>query len=105
MRPINRAYVPQHSLQFSTNCYSSENRLPEFLKSRFLIRANLHLGTGTQKLLKTYQTPSWNRQAYRRLSTSPKAQATVVTANSRKDETGNEMMIDITERAANVSEK
>ena len=44
-------------------------------------------------------------QRCRTLSTSPVSKATIITANPRKDEDGNEMLIEITTGAGNVGPK
>lgn len=88
----------------SASYYSTHTSIPGFLLPAF------------SRGLPAASPSSHNRAAFRRrvlsrvahvehlrsLSTSPAMRAVVVTANPRKDVDGNEMLIDITTRAANV---
>ena len=100
---IVRSNVSKNIKYDSRNRHSPKHPLPEFLVPNFFIHSNPHLGNGPSLSIKARYMLSQRLQACRCFSTSPKPQATAVTANARKDEEGKEMMIDITARAANVS--
>ena len=89
---------------FSASYYSTHTSIPDFLLPAFS-REN----PAVQSLPPIH--PAFQRhrptrlghvEHRRSLSISPATKAVVVTANPRKDVDGNEMLIDITSRAANV---
>ena len=88
----------------STRSYSTHTSIPEFLLPAFS-RENPAVPP-SPPLHPTFQRHVPTRLGHvehrRSLSTSPATKAVVVTANPRKDVDGNEMLIDITTRAANV---
>ena len=88
----------------STSSHSAHSPIPDFLLPAFT------RGTPTSPPL-SHVHPTFRRRVgsraahvehHRSISTSPATRAVVVTANPRKDVDGNEMLIDITTRAANV---
>ena len=88
----------------STSSYSTHTSIPDFLLPAFS-RENPAVPTSPpihpafQRHVPTRLSHAEHRRS---LSTSPATKAVVVTANPRKDVDGNEMLIDITTRAANV---
>lgn len=88
----------------STSHYRTRSSIPDFLLPAFT--------RGTPASLpSSHVHPAFQRRVgsraahvehHRNISTSPAIRAVVVTANPRKDVDGNEMLIDITTRAANV---
>ena len=78
--------------------------IPDFLLPASTTKK--HHATTTSHLHRSFllfpPTSSGHLSQRRMFSASPGAKAAVVTANPRKDEDGNEMLIDITTRAANV---
>ena len=88
----------------STSYYSTHTSIPEFLLPAFsrgntATSPSFHIHSAFQRHVPTRLGHVEHRQS---LSTSAAARAVVVTANPRKDVDGNEMLIDITTRAANV---
>ena len=83
----------------SNGCYIS-GRLADSRGRNFTLIYNT---TTTYPRSQRLALSRWRLQSERRFSLSATARATVVTANPRKDEDGNDMSIDITSRAANVS--
>ena len=88
----------------STSSHSAHLPIPDFLLPAFT------RGTPASPPL-SHVYPAFQRRVgsraahvehHRDISTSPATRAVVVTANPRKDVDGNEMLIDITTRAANV---
>ena len=78
--------------------------LPDFLLPAFTTKEQ-HPSTTSRLHRSILLSPptAWDYLLQRRpFSASPCAKAAVVTANPRKDGDGNEMLIDITTRAANV---
>ncbi len=88
----------------STSYYSTHTSIPDFLLPAFsrgnpAASPSFYIHPAFQQHV---ATRLGNIEHRRSLSTSPTARAVVVTANPRKDIDGNEMLIDITTRAANV---
>ena len=88
----------------STSCYSTHTSIPDFLLPAF--SRGLSAASTSSHVHRPCQSRVPSRvthvQHHRNISTSPAMRAVVVTANPRKDVDGNEMLIDITTRAANV---
>lgn len=85
----------------SSGCHGAQDRMPDFLLPAFTMRVNTALIS-----CQGHRRPPerlWMQSACK-FSASSTAQAVVVTANPRTDDDGNEMVIDITARAANVSQ-
>ncbi|MCJ1392006.1 hypothetical protein MMC18_004873 [Xylographa bjoerkii] len=83
--------------------YSSSEQFPTFLLPAFSQQRQIPSKVVTQrrafsKLLRSTATRPPNLRAF---STSSPRHAVVVTANPRKDDEGNDMLIDITPRASN----
>ena len=88
----------------STSYYSTHASIPDFLLPAFsrgdsAALPSLHIHPTFQRHVPTRFGHTKHRRS---LSTSPATRAVVVTANPRKDVDGNEMLVDITTRAANV---
>lgn len=88
----------------STSCYSTHTSIPDFLLPAF--SRGLPAASPSSNVHRPCQPCVPSRvthvEHHRSISTSPAIRAVVVTANPRKDVDGNEMLIDITTRAANV---
>lgn len=93
--------VTQQHLSTSRYSYTS---VPDFLLPSSITK-NYHASTISYRhrvpLQSAPASPGHPLQR-RMFSASPVAKAAVVTANPRRDEDGNDMLIDITARAANV---
>ena len=88
----------------SASYYSTHTSIPDFLLPAFS-RGNPAALPSFQihPIFQRYVPTRLSHAGHRRsLSTSPAIQAVVVMANPRKDVDGNEMLVDITTRAANV---
>ena len=88
----------------STSYYSNHTSIPDFLLPAFARASptaspSFHIHPAFQRYV---PTRLGHVEHCRSLSTSSATRAVVVTANPRKDVDGNEMLIDITTRAANV---
>ena len=88
----------------STSYYSTHTSIPGFLLPAFSRR--LPAASPSSHIHPAFRRRVPSRvvhiEHHRSLSTSPAIRAVVVTTNPRKDVDGNEMLIDITTRAANV---
>ena len=91
----------QRHLSTSQPCYAS---LPNFLLPPSVIMKNPTFAVSRRHRASTQSAPvTLGHPPQRRMfSATPAASTAVVTANPRKDEDGNDMLIDITSRAANV---
>lgn len=91
----------QRHLSTSQHSYTS---IPDFLLPAFVTKEHHASAMSYRRGLSLQSTPTNpNYPLQRRMfSASLGAKAAVVIANPRKDEDGNEMLIDITARAANV---
>ena len=85
----------------SSTYYSTHTSIPDFLLPAFLTRKPA-VAPSAHACPALRQHPSTNLSYARHFSASLAPKATVVTANPRKDDDGNEMLIDITARAATV---
>lgn len=88
----------------STSYYSTHTSIPDFLLPAFT--RGTPPSSPPSHFHSAFQRHVGSRavhvEHHRNVSTSPAIRAVVVTANPRKDVDGNEMLIDITTRAANV---
>jgi hypothetical protein len=83
------------------NQYSTYASIPDSLLPAFMIRKT-RVAPSYDPHLPLRQLPHTDVSHARHFSASPTPKATIVTANPRKDEDGNEMLIEITARAATV---
>ena len=88
----------------STSYYSTHTSIPDFLLPAFsrgspAASPSFRIHPAFQRHIPTRLGHVEHRRS---LSTSPATRAVVVTTNPRKDVDGNEMLVDITTRAANV---
>ena len=81
---------------YSTHAFIPDFLLPAFMIGKPAATPSFHAFPPPR------QPTSLNISHTRHFSASPATKATVVTANPRKDEDGNEMLIEITARAATV---
>ena len=116
MRPL--VHLAKHELAFARTASRSNQNSPEHRSSSqhfytpipdFFLPASVTKEYHTCAISHRHRTPFPTASAIpghpnqrRMFSASPAAKAVVVTANPRKDEDGNEMLIDITARAAKV---
>ena len=102
-RPAKKTLVNNSNFA-STSYYCTHTSIPGFLLPAF--PRVLPAASPSSHIHPAFRRRVPSRVAHvehhRSLSTSPAMRAVVVTANPRKDGDGNEMLIDITTRAANV---
>jgi len=88
----------------ATSSYSTQASIPEFLLPAFATKRTV-APSFSYNFSPLHQSPATRMrplQQRRNFSASAANRAVVVAANPRRDEDGNEMLIDITARAANV---
>ena len=96
---VTRASSPITSQNFATSAGLPFEPLPELLLP-FLRERPTHLSYNKSR--KSSRLSTSTSQSKRRFSASHISKAVVVTSNPRKDEEGNDMLVDITSRAATV---
>ncbi|KAL2057724.1 hypothetical protein ABVK25_002108 [Lepraria finkii] len=99
VRAARNSLVNNSRRHTSGSHYSTPAFIPDFLLPAFMI--GKPVATPSFHAFPPPRQPKYlNTSHTRHISASPATLATVVTANSRKDEDGNEMLIEITARAA-----